>query len=194
MKKLLSILIALTMVLTLVGCGADSSEPNKDPATTIATEQTPDIQPLELLFEPAVEIYENIVNGDTSDMEKTMPAEMWEAIADEYATTRDEMVSEYKDAYSALLGDIFISAELEIVSYEVADDKIEDIKALLLSYYDIDFGIKAVYEVTLEGTYEVSEEYKDQMNDDSDIQTVYAINIGDAWYLLDEIYEWRILM
>lgn len=194
MKKLLSILIALTMVLTLAGCGAGSSEPNKDPATTIATEQTPDIQPLELLFEPAVEIYENIVNGDTSDMEKTMPAEMWEAIADEYATTRDEMVSEYKDAYSALLGDIFISAELEIVSYEVADDKIEDIKALLLSNYDIDFNIKAVYEVTLEGTYEVSEEYKDQMNDDSDIQTVYAINIGDAWYLLDEIYEWRILM
>ena len=194
MKKLLSILIALTMVLTLAGCGAGSSEPNKDPATTIATEQTPDIQPLELLFEPAVEIYENIVNGDTSDMEKTMPAEMWEAIADEYATTKDEMVSEYKDAYSALLGDIFISAELEIVSYEVADDKIEDIKALLLSNYDIDFDIKAVYEVTLEGTYEVSEEYKDQMNDDSDIQTVYAINIGDAWYLLDEIYEWRILM
>ena len=194
MKKLLSILIALTMVLTLAGCGAGSSEPNKDPATTIATEQTPDIQPLELLFEPAVEIYENIVNGDTSDMEKTMPAEMWEAIADEYATTKDEMVSEYKDTYSALLGDIFISAELEIVSYEVADDKIEDIKALLLSYYDIDFDIKAVYEVTLEGTYEVSEEYKDQMNDDSDIQTVYAINIGDAWYLLDEIYEWRILM
>ena len=182
------------MVLTLAGCGAGSSEPNKDPATTIATEQTPDIQPLELLFEPAVEIYENIVNGDTSDMEKTMPAEMWEAIADEYATTKDEMVSEYKDTYSALLGDIFISAELEIVSYEVADDKIEDIKALLLSYYDIDFDIKAVYEVTLEGTYEVSEEYKDQMNDDSDIQTVYAINIGDAWYLLDEIYEWRILM
>lgn len=194
MKKLLSILIALTMVLTLAGCGAGSSEPNKAPATTIATEQTPDIQPLELLFEPAVEIYENIVNGDTSDMEKTMPAEMWEAIADEYATTKDEMVSEYKDAYSALLGDIFISAELEIVSYEVADDKIEDIKALLLSNYDIDFDIKAVYEVTLEGTYEVSEEYKDQMNDDSDIQTVYAINIGDAWYLLDEIYEWRILM
>ena len=194
MKKLLSILIALTMVLTLAGCGAGSSEPNKDPATTIATEQTPDIQLLELLFEPAVEIYENIVNGDTSDMEKTMPAEMWEIIADEYGTTKDEMVSEYKDVYSELLGDIFISAELEIVSYEVADDRIEDIKALLLSYYDIDFGIKAVYEVTLEGTYEVSEEYKDQMNDDSDIQTVYAINIGDAWYLLDEIYQWRILM
>ena len=194
MKKLLSILIALTMVLTLAGCGAGSSEPNKDPATTIATEQTPDIQLLELLFEPAVEIYENIVNGDTSDMEKTMPAEMWEIIADEYGTTKDEIVSEYKDTYSALLGDIFISAELEIVSYEVADDKIEDIKALLLSYYDINFDIKAVYEVTLEGTYEVSEEYKDQMNDDSDIQTVYAINIGDAWYLLDEICQWRILM
>ena len=193
MKKLLSILIALTMVLTLAGCGAGSSEPNKDPATTIATEQTPDIQPLELLFEPAVEIYENIVNGDTSDMEKTMPAEMWEAIADEYATTRDEMISKYVEHYSSL-SDVFISAELEIVSYEVADDKIEDIKALLLSNYDIDFDIKAVYEVTLEGTCEVSEEYKDQMNDDSDIQTVYAINIGDAWYLLDEIYQWRILM
>lgn len=194
MKKFLSILIALTMVLALAGCGADSSEPNKNPATTVAAGGTPDIQPLELLFEPAVEIYEKIVNGDVSDMEKTMPAEMWEAIADEYATTKNELVSEYKDAYISLLGDVFISAEIEIASYEVADDKIDEIKALLLSNYGIDFDIKAVYKVTLEGTYEVSEEYKDQMNDDSDIQTAYAINIGDTWYLLDEIYQWRILM
>lgn len=192
MKKLLTILLALTIVLGLAGCGADKTTPDKTPGTNVADDTPkPDIQPLEPEFMPALEIYRDILLGDVSGIEKTLPAEMWESIADEYGITKEDMVTQLADAYTSV-GNIFQTAELKVVSFDFADDKIEDMEAILGSY-GADLDITAAYEVNIEWTYEVSDEYKDQMDTTDTVDKWYAINIGNQWYILNEAYEWNIL-
>jgi hypothetical protein len=101
------------------------------------------------------------------------------------------MVTQLANAYTSV-GNIFQTAELKVVSFDFADDKIEDMEAIL-GNYGADLDIIAAYEVNIEWTYEVSDEYKDQMDTTDTVDKWYAINIGNQWYILNEAYEWNIL-
>ena len=196
MKKLLAILLALCMVMSLAACGAEDKDDDKDEKKTEAAESVDkedkeDKKAPEDEFTPAVELYADILTGDVSDFAKTLPAAMWEALADGNNTTEDDIIDQLASAYS-LFGGIFLAADAEIVDVENASDEIADMEEAL-SKYQADFEIEDAYAIEVKWTYEVAEEYKDQMDASDDADNWYVISVDGEWYVLSESYEWNIL-
>ena len=103
MKKLLAILLALCMVMSLAACGAEDKDEEKEEKKTEAAESVDkedkeDKKSPEDEFTPAVELYADILTGDVSNFEKTLPAAMWEALAEGNGVTEDDIISQLANA------------------------------------------------------------------------------------------------
>ena len=196
MKKLLAILLALCMVMSLAACGAEDKDDDKDEKKTEAAESVDkedkeDKKSPEDEFTPAVELYADILTGDVSNFEKILPAAMWEALAEGNGVTEDDIISQLANAY-ALFGDIFVDAEIEITDAVSAADEIDDMEEALAKY-QADFEIDDAYDIEIEWSYEVADEYKDQMDTNGETINWYVISVDGEWYVLGETYEWNIL-
>lgn len=214
MKKLLAILLALCMVMSLAACGSDSKDDDKEkddkkteavetgdnaedetPAKPDKDEGKEEEKEDEVKlpsYDSALDIYAEIVIGDTSNIEATLPSEIWETLAIANETTKDVLVDQLASAYGMLAG-IFTKAELEVISEEDASGEIDRI-ADGLAAYNLTSEIEAAYLVEVQWTYEVAEEYADEMGEmDDDTDEFYVVFIDGAWYVLSTEFEWNIL-
>jgi hypothetical protein len=216
MKKLLAILLALCMVMSLAACGAEDKDEEKEEKKTEATDSvdkddkedkedkedkddkgdedaddSSNIAHVMQVYEPAIFIYKDILVGDTSEMAATMPSEMWALLAEMNGTTEDDIIAQFKDAYSTM-SDVFLEADIEIVSSEDAKDRIDDIKEAL-DVYGIDFDISDAVEINVKWIYEVADEYKEEIDAEDNTDHWYVIEIGYDWYVLSEEFAWNIL-
>ncbi len=191
MKKLLAILLAVLMVMSLAACGSEKADdetdaPKKEETTTPVTEPEEEELPS---YEPAIDIFCDILLGDVTDLEKTLPEEVWLVAAEGLDTDKQGAIDELASSFVMLEG-IFTSMEYEVVSEKDAADEIEDIQEYLADY-GLETEIEAAYELELSWKYEMPETY--DAEDDGEEETAYAILVDGEWYLLSETYEWYVL-
>lgn len=198
MKKLLAILLAVLMVMSLAACGSEKADDEKDEpkkeSTTTAADVEDDVvveeEEEELpSYEPAIDIFCDILLGDVTDLEKTLPEEVWLVAAEGLDTDKQGAIDELASSFVMLDG-IFTSMEYEVVSEKDAADEIEDIQEFLAGY-GLETEIEAAYVLELSWKYEMSETYEGE--DDGEDETAYAILVDGEWYLLSETYEWYVL-
>lgn len=191
MKKLLAILLAVLMVMSLAACGSEKADdetdaPKKEETTTPVTEPEEEELPS---YEPAIDIFCDILLGDVTDLEKTLPEEVWLVAAKGLDTDKQGAIDELASSFVMLDG-IFTSMEYEVVSEKDAADEIEDIQEFLADY-GLETEIEAAYVLELSWKYEMAETY--DAEDDGEEETAYAILVDGEWYLLSETYEWYVL-
>lgn len=198
MKKLLAILLAVLMVMSLAACGSekadDETDAPKKESTTTAADVEDDVVVEEEeeeipSYEPAIDIFCDILLGDVTDLEKTLPEEVWLAAAKGLDTDKQGAIDELASSFVMLEG-IFTSMEYEVVSEKDAADEIEDIQEFLADY-SLETEIEAAYVLELSWKYEMAETY--DAEDDGEEETAYAILVDGEWYLLSETYEWYVL-
>jgi predicted small lipoprotein YifL len=191
MKKLLAILLAVLMVMSLAACGSEKADDETD-APKIEETTTPVTEPEEEelpSYEPAIDIFCDILLGDVTDLEKTLPEEVWLVAAKGLDTDKQGAIDELASSFVMLDG-IFTSMEYEVVSEKDAADEIEDIQEFLADY-GLETEIEAAYVLELSWKYEMAETY--DAEDDGEEETAYAILVDGEWYLLSETYEWYVL-
>lgn len=198
MKKLLAILLAVLMVMSLAACGSEKADDEKDEPKKESTTTAADVEDDVVVeeeeeeipsYEPAIDIFCDILLGDVTDLEKTLPEEVWLVAAKGLDTDKQGAIDELASSFVMLDG-IFTSMEYEVVSEKDAADEIEDIQEFLAGY-GLETEIEAAYVLELSWKYEMSETYEGE--DDGEDETAYAILVDGEWYLLSETYEWYVL-
>ena len=198
MKKLLAILLAVLMVMSLAACGSEKADDEKDEPKKESTTSAADVEDDVVVeeeeeeipsYEPAIDIFCDILLGDVTDLEKTLPEEVWLVAAKGLDTDKQGAIDELASSFVMLDG-IFTSMEYEVVSEKDAADEIEDIQEFLAGY-GLETEIEAAYVLELSWKYEMSETYEGE--DDGEDETAYAILVDGEWYLLSETYEWYVL-
>ena len=198
MKKLLAILLAVLMVMSLAACGSEKADDEKDEPKKESTTSAADVEDDVVVeeeeeeipsYEPAIDIFCDILLGDVTDLEKTLPEEVWLVAAKGLDTDKQGAIDELASSFVMLDG-IFTSMEYEVVSEKDAADEIEDIQEFLADY-GLETEIEAAYVLELSWKYEMSETY--DAEDDGEEETAYAILVDGEWYLLSETYEWYVL-
>ena len=199
MKKLLAILLAVLMVMSLAACGSEKADDEKDEPKKESTTTAADVEDDVVVeeeeeeeipsYEPAIDIFCDILLGDVTDLEKTLPEEVWLVAAKGLDTDKQGAIDELASSFVMLDG-IFTSMEYEVVSEKDAADEIEDIQEFLADY-GLETEIEAAYVLELSWKYEMAETY--DAEDDGEEETAYAILVDGEWYLLSETYEWYVL-
>ena len=160
MKKLICVLLALVMVLSLTACGANGS--HKSVVKTL---------------------FASIEKGDAEKMLSLFPEEVLEAM-EENLGDEDEVLEYFEDAMDSLMDefedmygdDIKITYEIEDED-ELDEDDIDEIIDFYEEYLDADLDIEAAYELEVEATIEGEDD------DDTDEMTIFVIKIDGKWYL-----------
>ena len=192
MKKLLAILLAVLMVMSLAACGSEKADDETD-APKIEETTTPVTEPEEEelpSYEPALDIFAGLTTGDTTDIEKVLPEEVWLAAAEGLDTTKEDAIDQLATSFESMEG-IIISSEYEIASEEDASDEIEDIQEFLAGY-SLKSEIEAAYKLELVWNIEMNDLYAVEGEEVLE-ETAYAILVDGEWYLLSETYEWYAL-
>lgn len=140
--------------------------------------------------EKAVDKYNKVLSGDFEALEDLAPKEYWIYAAEQYNTTKSELLNRQEDSLEEYYDKLQDSAKeqygknfkqsLEIVHKEKLDeDKVEDIAEALEDMYDIDQDrVKSIYRMILKITYEGS---KDSYFFSG---VASAVQIDSKWYLI----------
>lgn len=200
MKKLLAILLAILMVMSLAACGSEKTDDETDAPktedTTAAADADEGAQDVEEeeeelpTYEPALDVFKLLLVGDTTDIETVLPEEVWLAAAEGLDTTKEDAIDQLASSFEMLEG-VFVACEYEVVSEEDASDKIEDIQEFLADY-SLESEIEAAYELKLVWHIEMDEMYATEGEEEQE-ETAYAILVNGEWYILSDTYEWYAL-
>ena len=138
--------------------------------------------------------FDAVYKGKTSNIEDTLPKEVWEYYLDENEELSDEFDStkeliaaaeeNYADLYEEMIDDSdygeFEKYDYEIEATEVSDSKLEKIAESLEDLYDIDEDdVKKAYKLKLDGEIVFED---DEIDVDGD--EYYAVKIGGKWYIV----------
>lgn len=179
MKKLLAILLALTMVLTLGACGSDKKD--KDDKEDKGDKKGG--SGYEQAFERAMKTY---LEFDSTDVKPIVPDVVWEEAAEMYNMDVDELVADVTEEVEedkASYEEEGISYTYEIGEYEKLDsDALAEIKESIADCHESideeDIGDTAysawVY-------YEVTYEYEDETEEEE--EQFFIVEIDGKWYV-----------
>ena len=174
MKKLLAILCALAVLVSLAACSSSKSKDEKSGGS----------------YKDAVTTYEKLMNGDIKQIKNLLPPE----IIDLYEEESGDSIEAYMDELEESYADFIEEAEYDYgdnVKFTISiaektecdEDRIEQIQVALEDEYDIEFDVKAAYEVVLEMTTKGSED------SDTDEEEAFILQLGKNWYLCN-YYEY----
>ena len=198
MKKLLAILLAVLMVMSLAACGSEKADDEKDEPKKESTTSAADVEDDVVVeeeeeelpsYDPALDIYCDLLLGDTTDIEKTLPEEVWLVAAENLEMTKEDTVAELASAFAIYEG-IFLDATYEVVSEEDAAEEIADIQDYLADN-SLESEIEAAYALELTWTCDADETLG--VEDQTVEEKVYVIFVDGEWYVLVETYDWYVL-
>lgn len=180
MRKLLAILLAITMVLTLGACGSGSKkdkDDEKDKKSGSGYEEALDMA-LAYFFE-----------FDTKNTQKLMPDFLWSAMAEEEGMETDEAVAYFNESAEDTKADYeaegieieYEVAELEKLDEDDLDELLEDVADNYDGYLSMDdFGDQGYY------AYVTSEYYSDgELLEEGDYD-LCVIQIDGGWYVVSD--------
>lgn len=168
MKKLLALLLAVVMLLSFAACGGNDDD--EEEASTYKT---------------AVEIYEKLLNGKSSELKKSLPNAYWDDLEENADMSYDDAKEQFEDMMDDMLdyyGDSY-KAKIKILEKEKLDkDDLAELAEQICSQYDYidedDISEAYVLELELSMTSDVE--------NNTDEETYMAIKLGDDWYLVDD--------
>lgn len=184
MKKLLAILLALVMVLSLAACSEGDAEVEIEEEKGSSEEKAPEkgnsTEETGRSIEAALDIWKEIWNGDMSRYEEMVPEALWEQYKDVYADGFEEWL---ENSQAGLKDSVNDSLEkngkmtLEIVDREeLADEDVAMIAEAVTNMYELDGDqVKAAYKLDVEASYEKAEKESGEM---------FAMQYGEDWYLI----------
>jgi len=168
MKKLLALLLAVVMLLSFAACGGNDDD--EEEASTYKT---------------AVEIYEKLLNGKSSELKKSLPNAYWDDLEENADMSYDDAKEQFEDMMDDMLdyyGDSY-KAKIKILEKEKLDkDDLAELAEQICDQYDYidedDISEAYVLELELSMTSDVE--------NNTDEETYMAIKLGDDWYLVDD--------
>ena len=196
MKKLLAILLALTMVMSLAACGSDSKDEDKDDKKTEAADSVDkednDEDNKADASRKALDDYIAVACEYDEDLyESVVPDEIWEYYAEMNDMTKDEFIEYSYDLDMELYEEYNITTECEVLSYEKADeDKTDEIISDIVINYDfieesdigdVVYGAVVKVELSVNGEAQEPEE-----------GTVYIVEFDGIWYVVSENGEFSV--
>ena len=162
MKKIICVLMALVLMLSLTACGANGSYKSVVKTMTKAMEEC-----------------------DGEKMIKIFPEELMEILCEEqFDDDYDDMVDDLEDSLKDTMDwwedqygrDIKLTYEIDDAD-ELDEDEIEAIMDYYDDVMDLDLDIKKGYEVEVEMTIEGKDD------DDSEDMVLTIIKVGSKWYV-----------
>ena len=167
MKRIVATLLALVMCFALVACGKDKASKGGG-------------------YKDAIETLMDVRFGlESSRIEDMAPKAFWDALAKTGITVKD-VEEEFDDFYLGFsleeeYGSDFETSYKILEKEEVDKDDLEDFKEHLEDEFGISgSAVKSGYSLVVELAVRGSE---DERITEAEI---YAVQIGNAWYLLDE--------
>ena len=168
MKKLLALLLAVVMLLSFAACGGNDDDEEE-----------------ESTYKTAVEIYEKLLNGKSSELKKSLPNAYWDDLEENADMSYDDAKEQFEGMMDDMLdyyGDSY-KAKLKILEKEKLDkDDLAELAEQICDQYDYidedDISEAYVLELELSMTSDVE--------NDTDEETYMAIKLGDDWYLVDD--------
>lgn len=191
MKKLLCLLLALVMLLSFAACASDSDDDGESKRSKKSKETTEGGTAKSGSYEDAVDLVVKLYTGDLSkkDLEKMLPADVWEYLEDEEGLTIDDCydqvdIDEMREYMEEQYGKN-MKITYEILGKEKAsDDDIEEFLETMEEMYGLDpedFGdaYEIEFTITVSGSeYEDSEEVE-----------FGFIEYKGNWYVVDALLE-----
>ena len=168
MKKLLALLLAVVMLLSFAACGGNDDD--EEEASTYKT---------------AVEIYEKLLNGKSSELKKSLPKAYWDDLEENADMSYDDAKEQFEDMMDDMLdyyGDSY-KAKIKILEKEKLDkDDLAELAEQICDQYDYidEDDISEAYVLDLELS------MTSDVENDTDEETYMAIKLGDDWYLVDD--------
>jgi len=161
MKKIICVLLALVMMLSLTACGANGS------------------------YKAVVKtMVKSMEDCDAEKMLKLFPEEVMEILYENYDDDIDELIEELEDSMKDTMDyyedeygrNIKLSFEIDDAD-ELDEDELDDLMDNYYDYMDVDIEIKKAYELEVEL---IIEGKKDE---DSEDATMTVIKVGNKWYI-----------
>lgn len=211
MKKLLAILLALAMVMSLAACGSESKDEDKDEKKTEAADTVDkedkedkgdkedkddkddkddkeDAPVVNKGYTEALDVFVDVMTGDLVRMKDFFPSETWDlfllGVATQlgYTPTTEEAIDLlFGDALSE--EDFYDSIEYTIASETaVSDEDMEDIQTALADLY-VTSDVEEAYTLEVVWNTVLGDEEEEEES------TVVVAFVDGQWLLLSENYE-----
>lgn len=138
-------------------------------------------------YKSSLNNFVDMMNGDTSKVEKVMPKEYWVYMDEEKDKDLDDIIDDFEDNLKDMQKEMKREYGKNIkYSYTIEEatkvdkDDVEEIAAALAEDYTFidEDDVTEAYEVEIELT------IKGSKDDDSDDMEVVCVKIGSGWYLL----------
>lgn len=161
MKKMLCVILTLALVLSLAGCGANSSY-----KAVLKT------------------MFSAMEACDAEKLLKIFPEELVEYMCEAYDDDMDDLIDDLKDSMKDNMDnwedeygdDIKITFEIEDED-ELDEDELDELMDYYDDYYDTDLDITEGWELEIELTIEGEDD------DQSEDVTVYVLKADGKWYM-----------
>lgn len=200
MKKLLALLLALVMILTMAACSDSKKDDEKDEKEEKTT-QSEEKEPAEEQEEseeseeqeepqeeaaPYVDELENYITAmvvavEKSDLEKIAPAEVWAVMAEDMDAFYENYVEQQEASLEELMEEYGedVDVEYEILEEtEMTEEELEEAKEYLETTYGIEAdSVKEGYILKVQLTTFGSEK------EDVEEVEVPVLKIGSTWYV-----------
>lgn len=200
MKKLLALLLALVMILTMAACSDSKKDDEKDEKEEKTT-QSEEKEPAEEQEEseeseeqeepqeeaaPYVDELENYITAmvvavEKSDLEKIAPAEVWAVMAEDMDAFYENYVEQQEASLEELMEEYGedVDVEYEILEEtEVTEEELEEAKEYLETTYGIEAdSVKEGYILKVQLTTFGSEK------EDVEEVELPVLKIGSTWYV-----------
>lgn len=200
MKKLLALLLALVMILTMAACSDSKKDDEKDEKEEKTT-QSEEKEPAEEQEEseeseeqeepqeeaaPYVDELENYITAmvvavEKSDLEKIAPAEVWAVMAEDMDAFYEKYVEQQEASLEELMEEYGedVDVEYEILEEtEVTEEELEEAKEYLETTYGIEAdSVKEGYILKVQLTTFGSEK------EDVEEVELPVLKIGSTWYV-----------
>ena len=194
MKKLLALLLALVMILSLAACGSEDDDDDRESRKSKKSKETTEAVKVESgSYEDAIELVLKLYTADLSksDFEKMLPADFWAYMESEENMTIDEcyeMVADGMDEQYEYMEEMYgkdFKVTYEILNKEKAPE--EDVADFLETMEDM-YGLDAddfgdAYEIQFSATVSGSE------GEDTQEMDMGFIEYKGQWYATDALLE-----
>ncbi len=169
MKKLLALLLASVMLLSLAACGGDDGGNDAEKST----------------YKTAVQIYEKLLNGKSSDLKKSLPSEFWDDLKD----TSNMSFSDAKEYFDNMMSSVksyygeSYSATIEILEEKKTNaDELNALINKMMNQYDY------ISQDSISEAYELQLQMKmtSNMGNEEEEAIFFAAKMGNSWYIIDE--------
>lgn len=172
MRKILTLFCVFLVLFSISACESQKESPT---------------EPKESSYEDALQLYEQIYNGDLQKIRYTAPQKAWDTYLEETGKTVDDVITESEATYQAFNNEISaeygstFSITLSIANSEHCDaETLAKIGKALHNDYKIDEkDVKDAYKITVSATVTAGEGIEAGENE------FHIVNINNDWYLIN---------